>query len=167
MSRKHRDNDLLSSSFATRGGYNEEATTSLSHTLSLSHALYNKLYTKITTAFQHYESMCPKSYLYIYDFSAYLHMCPSQSVRTNRYRFWDRPVLFIFHPEGHVFPTLSLFRVVVSPKFTLSTCLGLHKCQVVHDGNNPILILYLEGWLCSSSCPELLKYSTSFWWGSS
>ena len=33
MSRKHRGNDLLSSSFATRGGYNEEATTSLSLTL--------------------------------------------------------------------------------------------------------------------------------------
>ena len=35
MSRKHRGNDLLSSSLATHGGYNEEATTSL----SLSHAL--------------------------------------------------------------------------------------------------------------------------------
>ena len=54
---------------------------------------------------QHIESMCPKSYLYIYDFSAYLHMCPSQSVGTDQYRFWDRLVLGIFHPEGHVFPT--------------------------------------------------------------
>ena len=34
---KRRGNDLLSSFFATRGGYNEEATTSL----SLLHALYN------------------------------------------------------------------------------------------------------------------------------
>ena len=46
--------------------------------------------------------MCRKSYLYLYDFSAYLHMCPSQSVGTDRGRFWDQPVLCIFHPEGHV-----------------------------------------------------------------
>ena len=52
------------------GGYKMEATTSL----SLSHALYNFSYN-----FQQlqYKSNCPKSYLYIYDFSAYLHMCPS------------------------------------------------------------------------------------------
>ena len=40
MSRKHRGNDLLSSSFTTRGSYNEEATTSLSHSLSLLSTLY-------------------------------------------------------------------------------------------------------------------------------
>ena len=25
--------------------------------------------------------------------------------QTDRNRFWDQPVLCIFHPEGHVFPT--------------------------------------------------------------
>ena len=60
------------------------------------------LYKKITLQQQQHQSMCPKSYLYIYDFSAYLHMCPSQLVGTDRNRFWDQPVLCIFHPEGHV-----------------------------------------------------------------
>ena len=84
----------VSSSFATRGGYNEEATTSLSLSLSLSVQL--TLYKNINNLI---ESICPKSYLYLYDFSAFLHMCPSQ----NR----SEPVLCIFHPEGHVFPTNS------------------------------------------------------------
>ena len=46
---------------------------SLSLSLSVLHALYNSstIFNKLI------ESMCPKSYLYIYDFSAYLHMCPS------------------------------------------------------------------------------------------
>ena len=49
--------------------------------------------------------MCPKSYLYIYDFSAYLHLCPSNrsepigagSVMSRFSAFYIR-----FHPEGHV-----------------------------------------------------------------
>ena len=46
--------------FTTRGGgYKMEATTSL----SLSHTLYN-----FFTTFNTIESICPKSYLYIYDF---------------------------------------------------------------------------------------------------
>ena len=49
MSRKHRGNDLLSSSLATRGGYNEEATTSLSlsHSLTLCYTLCTTLFTII------------------------------------------------------------------------------------------------------------------------
>ena len=39
MSTNHRGNDLLSSFLGTRGGYNEEATTSVS--VSLSPTLYN------------------------------------------------------------------------------------------------------------------------------
>ena len=53
--------------------------------------------------------MCPKSYLYIYDFSAYLHMCPSQSVETE-----SKPVLVstgsLYLPSGGTcFPTNSPF----------------------------------------------------------
>ena len=51
--------------------------------------------------------MCPKSYLYPYDFSAYLHLCPF-----DRGRFCDEPVLCIFHPvpsRGTCFPTNSPF----------------------------------------------------------
>ena len=62
----------VSSSFATRGGYNEEATTSLSLSLYIVNSIQyfnnNNNYIII---------MRPKSYLYLYDFSAYLHMCPS------------------------------------------------------------------------------------------
>ena len=69
-----------------------------------------------------YIKLCPKSYLYIYDFSAYLHLCPSNRsvpikagsvisiydfvLPIDRYR--SRPVLYIFHPvpsEGTCFPT--------------------------------------------------------------
>ena len=42
--------------------------------LCLSRALSNFYKVILTTT---YRNMCPKSYLYIYDFSAYLHMCPS------------------------------------------------------------------------------------------
>ena len=45
--------------------------------LSLSHALLHALYNVSTIYINNMENMCPKSYLYIYDFSAYLHMCPS------------------------------------------------------------------------------------------
>ena len=62
--------------FTTRGGgYTVEATTSLSLSLSLSHTLCTTFYKVILTTT--YQSMCPKSYLYIYDFSTYLHFCPS------------------------------------------------------------------------------------------
>ena len=63
--------------FTTRGdGYTMEATTSLTHSLSLSllHAMYNQLYNYNNNVI---ENMCPESYLYIYEFSAYLHLCPS------------------------------------------------------------------------------------------
>ena len=52
--------------------------------------------------------MCPKSYLYIYDFSAYLHLCPSDRFGTDRGWFYNEPVLCIFHPVrsgGTCFPT--------------------------------------------------------------
>ena len=52
--------------FATRGGYNKEATTSFS--LSVSHALYNYSLQNINNNNIIFENVCPKSYLYIYDF---------------------------------------------------------------------------------------------------
>ena len=49
--------------------------------------------------------MCPKSYLYIYDFSAYLHLCPSNrsepiGVGSKLSQFSASCIRF--HPEGHV-----------------------------------------------------------------
>ena len=56
--------------FATRGGYNGGNYLFLSLSLSLSrsnsaHALYNYFLQKYQ---QPYENLCPKSYIYIYDF---------------------------------------------------------------------------------------------------
>ena len=67
--RIHRGNGLLSSS-SPHAVVTIEATTSHTHSLSLSrclctHALYNLLTTKTTTL---HNVLCPKSYLYIYDF---------------------------------------------------------------------------------------------------
>ena len=59
--------------------------------------------------------MCPKSYLYIYDFSAYLHVS-FQSVGTNRDRFLDRPVLCVIHPEGNVSQQPLLQHVSISAR---------------------------------------------------
>ena len=84
-----------------------EATTSLSLSLSRSVQL---LFTIMQQ--HHFKDMCPKSYLYIYDFSAYLHLCPSNRFGTDRGRFCDEPVLCIFHPVpfgGTCFPTNSPF----------------------------------------------------------
>ena len=56
--------------------------------------------------------MCPKSYLYLYDFSAYLHFCPSDRFGTHRGRFCSEPVLYFLHPVpsgGTCFPTNSPF----------------------------------------------------------
>ena len=71
-SRKHRGNDLLSSSLSPHAA----VTTRRQRPLSLSHALY-KNFSIIQQHFNNYKDMCPKSYLYIYDFSAYLHLGPS------------------------------------------------------------------------------------------
>ena len=80
MSRKHRGNDLLSSFFATRGGYNEEATTSLSLPLSLSVqlTLYNSnnmLQHNTTT-----QKVCALSHIYAYMTFRHIYIC----VLTNR-----------------------------------------------------------------------------------
>ena len=45
-------------------------SASLSLTHALLHALYNSLYKYVTTTTSYTYSMCPKSYLYIYDFRA-------------------------------------------------------------------------------------------------
>ena len=89
------------------------------------------------------ESMCPKSYLYIYDFSAYLHMCPSQLVGTDRNRFWDQPVLCIFHPEGHVsqqdlqcwINPFSMFSLIYSRR--TSSSMGERLYIGPHEGSFP------------------------------
>ena len=49
----------------------------LSLSLSLSCSIQLTLYNNNNNIHQHTKKMCPKSYLYIYDVSAYLHMCPS------------------------------------------------------------------------------------------
>ena len=79
-----RGNDLLHFSLRhTRRLQWRQLPLSLSHSPSLSVQLTLYKSNSTTTTTLHTESMCPKSYLYIYDFSAYLHMCPSQSVGTS------------------------------------------------------------------------------------
>ena len=73
--------------------------------LSLSRSVHN-----FTTIQQLHIKLCPKSYLYLYDFSAYLHFCPSDRFGTDRGRFCSKPVLYILHPVpsgGTCFPTKS------------------------------------------------------------
>ena len=45
--------------------------------LSLSLSLHTRYTTTLQICDNNYNILCPKSYLYLYDFSAYLHMCPS------------------------------------------------------------------------------------------
>ena len=45
--------------------------------LSLSLSLSSSIHLTLHMCNNNYKDMCPKSYLYIYDFSAYLHLCPS------------------------------------------------------------------------------------------
>ena len=78
-----------------RGGNNLSLSLSLSRSIQL-------LYTIMQ---QHVQNLCPKSYLYMYDFSAYLHLCPSNrsvpiGAGSVRSRFSASSIRF--HPEGHV-----------------------------------------------------------------
>ena len=86
---KHRGNDPLSSSSPhARRRYKMEATTSLSLSiyLSLLHALYNFLYNNIHVAYIP-KSVCPKSYLYLYDFRAiYIDVHSNRSDRSGPVR---------------------------------------------------------------------------------
>ena len=96
MSKTLRQRPLVLFSLATRGGYNEEATTSLS--LMLCTTILTIMQQLLTIA-------CPKSYLYLYDFSAYLHLCPpNRSVPIGAGSAMSRfsASSFRFHPEGHV-----------------------------------------------------------------
>ena len=69
--RKQRGNNLLSSSSPhAGGGYRMEATTSLSLSLSVSLARSVQL-TFSTISYNHTRNVCPKSYLYIYDFRVF------------------------------------------------------------------------------------------------
>ena len=99
---EHKGNDLLYLLFLRHTRRLQRGGNYLSLSLSLTRSVQLTLYNYNIHQQQHNKSMCPKSYLYIYDFLAYLHMCPSQSVRTDRNRFLYQPVLCIFHPEGHV-----------------------------------------------------------------
>ena len=79
---------------------------SLSHALSRSvQELLNDTIVITTTI----SKLCPKSYLYLYDFSAYLHLCPYDRFGTDRGRFSASCIRF--HPEGHVSPTQRLVGV--------------------------------------------------------
>ena len=86
----------VSSFFATRGGYNEEATTSLS--LSHTHSVQLTLYKNNNQL----QKVCALSHIYTYmTFGIFTCVLPNRS-ETDRNRFLDQPVLCIFHPEGHV-----------------------------------------------------------------
>ena len=95
--------------FATRGSYNEgndlthTHTHSLSLTLSLCTRTIQLLYKSVTTTTK---SVCPKSYLYIYNFRViYISVLPNRSDGSepgHRNRVFGLPVLPNFHPEGPV-----------------------------------------------------------------
>ena len=77
--RIHRGNDLLSSSLP-HAAVTVEATTS--HSLSVSiHTLYTTNLQKCSTTLQ---NVCPKSYLYIYDFRVIYTCVPFQSIGSNQ-----------------------------------------------------------------------------------
>ena len=102
VERKHRGNDLLSSSSPHAAAVTRwrQRPLSLSLCISLLHALYNSS----TNMWQRSKSMCPKSYLYIYDFWAIY-----TNVLTNRLD-WSGPVLrsagSLYLPSGGTcFPT--------------------------------------------------------------
>ena len=99
--RKHRGNDLLSSSFATRSGYNEEATTSFFLSLS-QHSVTRSV--QLTLQPHIIQSMCPKSYLYTYDFRAiYINVHSDRSDRSGPVLGWAGS---LFLPYGGIcFPT--------------------------------------------------------------
>ena len=100
MSRKHRGNNLLSSSLATRGGYNEEATTSLSLSFSLSLCVSLAHSVQLTLQPRIFQSMCPKSYLYTYDFRAiYINIHSDWSDRSGPVLGWDSS---LFLPSGGI-----------------------------------------------------------------
>ena len=65
--------------FATRGGYN--GGNYLTHTLSFTLSLYTRAIQLTFTKYQqHNENVCPKSYLYIYDFRViYISVLPNRS----------------------------------------------------------------------------------------
>ena len=112
--RIHRGNDLLSSS-SPHAAVTVEATTSHTHTLFLSlslsrclctHALYNYIQQKCSTT----QNVCPKSYLYIYDFRViYINVHSNRSDRSE-------PVLgsagSLYLPSGGTcFPTKRYCRM--------------------------------------------------------
>ena len=82
--------------FATRSGYNKEATTSF----SLSHTLYD--YSSQKYQQQHIMKMCALSHIYTYMTFGLFTQMSTPIGRTDRNRLWNQPVLSIFHPEGHV-----------------------------------------------------------------
>ena len=100
--RIHRGNDLLSSS-SPHAKVTVEAKTSHSLSLSLTLSLYTRaiqlLLQKCSTTYNNV--LCPKSYLYIYDFRV-IYTCVPSNRRTDRNRVFGFPVLHNFHPGGHV-----------------------------------------------------------------
>ena len=72
---RHKGNNLLPPSTPRAAAVTKMKGNDLS--LSLYIYISCTLCTTIFTTTTTHENMCPKSYLYIYDFSAYLHLCPS------------------------------------------------------------------------------------------
>ena len=88
----------------------------LSLSLSLTYALFTTLQ-KQYIQLSNTKNVCPKSYLYIYDFSAYLHFCPSnRSVPIGAGSVMSRfsAAYIRFHPEGHVSQQLYDLNLIIS-----------------------------------------------------
>ena len=111
--KNHRGNDLLSSSLSPHAA----VTTRRQRLLSLSLTLCTATLTIIQ---QHFQKLCPKSYLCPYDFSAYLHLCPpNRSVPigagSSMSRFSASCIRFYSVPSGGTcFPTPSKSQIELS-----------------------------------------------------
>ena len=127
--RKQRGNNLLSSSSPHAAAVTRWRQRPLSLSLSVSLARSVQLtLQQQPTLLHHSKSMCPKSYIYIYDFSAYLHICPSN---------WSKPIgtgsginrFSVSSIRRDMFPNISIL--------SLSVCISLS----LSFGENTIILI--------------------------
>ena len=134
----HRDNDLSCSLSSPTGGYNKGNDL----LLSLSHSLCIQLrYIHIIQP--HHTLLCPKSYLYTYEFrTIYTYgpkgltrtdsrMCPFQQVEGGYHRAFSHPVHLTSHPEGPGSQQTppSLRQGMSCESYLLPSCFQLVGCQ--------------------------------------
>ena len=109
QTRKRRGNDLSSSSLSHAAAVTtrRQQPLSLSHSVMLCTLFLLQLFNNSNNNLMK-NCALSRIILYLYDFSAYLHLCPSDRFGTDWGRFCNEPVLCILHPVpsgGTCFPT--------------------------------------------------------------